>query len=116
MSSQSSIDHSPLTARQAEAGGYAWYSAQLYFHLSADRLDPQAPYPSTHAKGGQMKQLSVTLAKAPPNRALLYYQVRVVRQHCHSRPVKKITERCFGVRRHLSDWTSSSSARYCKAP
>ena len=70
MSSQSSIDHSPLTARQAEAGGYAWYSAQLYFHLSADRQDPQAPYPSTHAKGGQMKQLSVTLAKAPPNRAL----------------------------------------------
>ena len=63
MSSQSSIDHSPLTARQAEAGGYAWYSAQLYFHLSADRQDPQAPYPSTHAKGGQMKQLSVTLAK-----------------------------------------------------
>ena len=70
MSSQSSIDHSPLTARQAEAGGYAWYSAQLYFHLSADRQDPQAPYPSTHAKGEQMKQLSVTLAKAPPNRAL----------------------------------------------
>ena len=70
MSSQSSIDHSPLTARQAEAGGYAWYSAQLYFHLFSDRQDPQAPYPSTHAKGEQMKQLSVTLAKAPPNRAL----------------------------------------------
>ena len=70
MSSQSSIDHSPLTARQAEAGGYAWYSAQLYFHLFSDRQDPQAPYPSTHAKGEQMKQLSVTLAKAPPNRAI----------------------------------------------
>ena len=78
MSSQSSIDHSPLTARQAEAGGYAWYSAQLYFHLFSDREDPQAPYPSTHAKGGQMKQLSVTLAKAPPNRAVRNMESRLI--------------------------------------
>ena len=90
MSSQSSIDHSPLTARQAEAGGYAWYAAQLYFHLFSDREDPQAPYPSTHAKGEQMKQLSVTLAKAPPNRALWIHELnfwrrRPLRVSCGSR-------------------------------